>query len=104
MLGRARLAVRSAVWQAALSDLEATTAPGWYRRPGQRPGSRSRGTPTSSGSPCRKIARPPSSLGDLLCYDGIGHGAIYVGGGYIIHAPRTGMDLQKIPMNASWYE
>ena len=40
----------------------------------------------------------------MLCYDGIGHGAIYVGGGYIIHAPRTGMYVQKIPMNASWYE
>jgi len=88
----------------ARPDLEATTAPGWYRRPGQRPGSRFRGTPTSSGPPCRKSSRPPSSLGDLLCYDGIGHGAIYVGGGYIIHAPQTGMDVQKIPLNASWYE
>jgi hypothetical protein len=50
---------------------------------------------TSSGPPCRTSSRPPSSLGDLLCYDGIGHGAIYVGGGYIIHAPQTGMDMQK---------
>ncbi len=29
--------------------------------------------------------------------------AIYVGGGYIIDAPQTGMDVQKIPMNNSWY-
>ena len=37
--------------------------------------------------------------GDLLIYDGEGHVAIYVGGGYIIDAPRTGMDVEKIPMS-----
>jgi len=41
--------------------------------------------------------------GDLLYYDGEGHVAIYVGGGYMIDAPQTGMDIQKIPMNNSWY-
>ena len=29
--------------------------------------------------------------------------AIYVGGGDIIDAPQTGMDVQKIPLNNSWY-
>ena len=41
--------------------------------------------------------------GDLLYYDGVGHVAIYVGGGYIIDAPQTGMDVEKIPMNTGWY-
>jgi cell wall-associated NlpC family hydrolase len=41
--------------------------------------------------------------GDLLYYDGIGHVAIYVGNGYIIDAPQTGMDVQKIPMGTGWY-
>jgi len=41
--------------------------------------------------------------GDLLIYDGEGHVAIYVGGGYIIDAPQTGMDVEKIPMDTSWY-
>jgi cell wall-associated NlpC family hydrolase len=41
--------------------------------------------------------------GDLLYFDGVGHVAIYVGGGYIIDAPQTGMDVQKIPL-AGWYE
>jgi cell wall-associated NlpC family hydrolase len=41
--------------------------------------------------------------GDLLIYDGEGHVAIYVGGGYIIDAPQTGMDVEKIPMSTSWY-
>jgi len=41
--------------------------------------------------------------GDLLYYDGIGHVAMYVGNGYIIDAPQTGMDVQKIPMGTGWY-
>ena len=40
--------------------------------------------------------------GDLLYFDGMGHVAIYVGGGDIIDAPQTGMDVQKIPLSG-WY-
>ena len=48
---------------------------------------------------------PLSSIepGDLLIYNGEGHVAIYVGGGYIIDAPQTGMDVEKIPESTSWY-
>ena len=49
------------------------------------------------------IASSAIQPGDLLYYDGIGHVAIYVGDGYIIDAPQTGMDVQKIPMDNSWY-
>ena len=41
--------------------------------------------------------------GDLLIYNGEGHVAMYVGGGYIIDAPQTGLDVEKIPMSTSWY-
>jgi cell wall-associated NlpC family hydrolase len=41
--------------------------------------------------------------GDLLFYDGQGHVSMYVGGGYIIDAPRTGLNVQKVPMNTDWY-
>lgn len=41
--------------------------------------------------------------GDLLIYNGEGHVAIYVGNGYIIDAPQTGMDVEKIPMSTPWY-
>ena len=42
---------------------------------------------------------PLSSIepGDLLIYNGEGHVAMYVGGGYIIDAPQTGMNVEKIP-------
>lgn len=41
--------------------------------------------------------------GDLILYNGEGHVAMYVGNGYIIDAPQTGLDVEKIPMSTSWY-
>ena len=41
--------------------------------------------------------------GDLILYDGEGHVAMYVGGGYIIDAPQTGLNVEKIPMSTAWY-
>lgn len=41
--------------------------------------------------------------GDLLLYNGESHVAMYVGDGYIIDAPHTGADVEKIPMDTSWY-
>ena len=49
------------------------------------------------------IATSAIQPGDLLLYDGEGHVAMYVGGGYIIDAPQTGMNVQKLPMNTGWY-
>jgi peptidoglycan DL-endopeptidase CwlO len=48
---------------------------------------------------------PMSDLepGDLILYNGESHVAIYVGDGYIIDAPQTGMDVERIPMSTSWY-
>jgi cell wall-associated NlpC family hydrolase len=40
--------------------------------------------------------------GDLLYMDGIGHVVMYVGNGYIIDAPETGRDVEKVPL-AGWY-
>jgi cell wall-associated NlpC family hydrolase len=41
--------------------------------------------------------------GDLIYYNGIGHVAMYVGGGYIIDAPETGYTVEKIPVSTPWY-
>ncbi len=49
------------------------------------------------------IATSAIQPGDLLFYDGIGHVSMYVGGGYIIDAPRTGLNVQKLPKNTDWY-
>jgi cell wall-associated NlpC family hydrolase len=41
--------------------------------------------------------------GDLIIYDGEGHVGMYVGDGYIIDAPHTGADVERIPYDTSWY-
>jgi cell wall-associated NlpC family hydrolase len=41
--------------------------------------------------------------GDLLYYNGIGHVAMYVGGGMIIDAPTEGQPIREISMNTAWY-
>ena len=49
------------------------------------------------------IALSAIEPGDLLIYNGEGHVAIYVGGGYIIDAPVPGQTVEKIPMTTPWY-
>ncbi|HEX3488178.1 MAG TPA: NlpC/P60 family protein [Streptosporangiaceae bacterium] len=40
--------------------------------------------------------------GDILVFDGEGHVGMYVGGGELIDAPQTGMNVEKVPL-AGWY-
>lgn len=42
-------------------------------------------------------------IGDLLYYNGIGHVAMYVGGGMIIDAPSQGQPVRELSMSTSWY-
>jgi cell wall-associated NlpC family hydrolase len=41
--------------------------------------------------------------GDLMYFDGVGHVAMYVGGGYMIDAPQTGETVRKLPISTGWY-
>ena len=41
--------------------------------------------------------------GDLILYNGESHVAMYVGDGYIVDAPHTGADVERIPESTSWY-
>jgi cell wall-associated NlpC family hydrolase len=41
--------------------------------------------------------------GDLLFYNGMGHVAMYVGGGMIIDAPSAGQPVRELAMNSDWY-
>jgi hypothetical protein len=42
----------------------------------------------------------PLRRGDLIFYYGFGHVAIYMGGGYIIHAPQPGQNVQVARWNS----
>ncbi len=41
--------------------------------------------------------------GDVVFFDGIGHEAMYVGGGMIIDAPQTGEVIRLLPLDTGWY-
>jgi peptidoglycan DL-endopeptidase CwlO len=47
---------------------------------------------------------PTSQLqpGDILVFDGVGHVALYVGGGYLIDAPHSGAVVEKVALTG-WY-
>jgi len=40
--------------------------------------------------------------GDILVFNGAGHVGIYVGGGMMIDAPHTGLDVEKVALSG-WY-
>jgi cell wall-associated NlpC family hydrolase len=47
---------------------------------------------------------PTSAMepGDILVFNGAGHVGIYVGGGMMIDAPHTGLDVEKVALSG-WY-
>jgi peptidoglycan DL-endopeptidase CwlO len=48
----------------------------------------------------------PRSLlqpGDLVFFNGDSHVGLYVGGGYMIDAPRTGLNVERVSLSGSWY-
>ena len=42
--------------------------------------------------------------GDLLFFHNLGHVGIYVGNGYILHAPHTGTTVQIDPLSWGWFQ
>ena len=48
------------------------------------------------------VSKSQVQPGDLILYDSEGHVAMYVGGGYIIDAPHSGADVEKVAMSG-WY-
>jgi cell wall-associated NlpC family hydrolase len=40
--------------------------------------------------------------GDILVFNGAGHVGIYVGGGMVVDAPHSGLDVQKVALSG-WY-
>jgi peptidoglycan DL-endopeptidase CwlO len=48
---------------------------------------------------------PQSALapGDLILYNNDTHVGMYVGGGMIVDAPHTGLDVEEIPFSTPWY-
>jgi cell wall-associated NlpC family hydrolase len=52
----------------------------------------------------RPVARARLRPGDLLFFAGLGHVAMYVGSGRIIHAPQTGDHVRIVPLAGPYGE
>ena len=50
-----------------------------------------------------QIPKADLQPGDLVFFEGFGHVGMYVGGGWIIDAPRTGEVVRKLPLDTDWY-
>ena len=81
------------------------TPPGWHQAASAAAGvAIPRDTYQQSASFLPHIATSAiKPEGTCWAYDGVGHVAMYVGDGYIIDAPQTGLDVEKLPMDTSWY-
>jgi len=49
------------------------------------------------------VSREQLAAGDLVFFDGLGHGGIYIGGGQFVHAPHTGDVVKISSVYESWY-
>lgn len=50
-----------------------------------------------------RVSKSALRPGDLVFFYGGGHSGVYVGGGYVIHSPRTGYSVAKVRMSSMRY-
>ena len=43
-------------------------------------------------------------IGDLVFFHDLGHVGIYIGNGYVLHAPHTGVTVQINPFSMGWFQ
>jgi cell wall-associated NlpC family hydrolase len=49
------------------------------------------------------VAKSSLQPGDIVFFENTGHDGMYVGGGYIIDAPSTGLVIRKLALDSDWY-
>ncbi|HEX4830570.1 MAG TPA: NlpC/P60 family protein [Trebonia sp.] len=49
------------------------------------------------------VSKAELQPGDLVFFEGLGHVGMYVGGGLMIDAPRTGEQVRLLALDSSWY-
>jgi cell wall-associated NlpC family hydrolase len=55
---------------------------------------------TAVGSP---VSRGHLRTGDVLVFSGLGHAGLYLGGGWMVHAPYTGKTVEVVNLAATNY-
>ncbi|MFG2086287.1 MULTISPECIES: NlpC/P60 family protein [unclassified Spirillospora] len=51
----------------------------------------------------KRVSKSNLQPGDLVFFSGLGHMGMYVGGGKMIHAPRTGKNVEVVSITSGYY-
>ncbi|WP_026124357.1 C40 family peptidase [Nocardiopsis baichengensis] len=49
-----------------------------------------------------RVGRDALQPGDILMFSGLGHDGLYLGNGQMVHAPRTGKNVEVVPLAGYW--
>ncbi len=60
-------------------------------------------TTNSQYAATKRVAKSNLQPGDLVFFSGLGHVGMYVGGGKMIHAPRTGKNVEIVNITSGYY-
>ncbi|MER7543903.1 NlpC/P60 family protein [Actinomadura sp.] len=60
-------------------------------------------TTNSQYAATKRVAKSDLQPGDLVFFSGLGHVGMYVGGGKMIHAPRTGKTVEVVSITSGYY-
>ncbi|WUH96502.1 NlpC/P60 family protein [Spirillospora sp. NBC_00431] len=60
-------------------------------------------TTNSQYAATRRVSKSNLQPGDLVFFNSLGHVGLYVGGGKMIHAPRTGKNVEIVSITSGYY-
>ncbi|MFV2176584.1 NlpC/P60 family protein [Actinomadura sp. LOL_016] len=60
-------------------------------------------TTNSQYAATKRVAKSDLQPGDLVFFSGLGHVGMYVGNGQMIHAPRTGKNVEVVSITSGYY-
>lgn len=60
-------------------------------------------TTNSQYAATKRVAKSDLQPGDLVFFNGLGHMGMFVGGGKMIHAPRTGKNVEIVSITSGYY-
>ncbi|WP_346046540.1 C40 family peptidase [Actinomadura chokoriensis] len=60
-------------------------------------------TTNSQYAATKRVAKSDLQPGDLVFFSGLGHVGLYVGGGKMVHAPRTGKTVEVVSITSGYY-
>jgi peptidoglycan DL-endopeptidase CwlO len=60
-------------------------------------------TTNSQYAATKRVSKANLQPGDLVFFSGLGHVGIYVGNGKMVHAPRTGKNVEEVSITSGYY-